>query len=416
MKVELEEARQDLQDTEYDKYISDQEELLENLYNEYESFMNEHLENVDVSIDELINEVNDNASTINNTLSTETSKVGTALSNEMKAVWTSQSQALTSYFGSGGIVLNNISGYFENTNTSLTGINAAVTSIMNGVNSIVEYASYQAKVDVDPEGSKNQMIQNSLDWWATDSDSVRDSLTSENEKYGEAFGYTKVDGSWYDSDGNLAYSITDEDKIRNIIAKMKNNSAAWHGASDSERYSLESANESYAHKIQSLTNQPVYKDEDGVWWIGDRELYSYRSGGIADFTGAAWLDGTPSKPELVLNAKDTENFIALKDVLKHMSEQGVSVDNWGYSNIISAPRLNNLTDVSSMLYALRQTDKDSSNSIGDIQINIPIEHVDDYNDFIYQLQKDKQFEKFIRSVSVDLLSGKSTLAKNKYKW
>ena len=42
---------------------------------------------------------------------------------------------------------------------------------------------------------------------------------------------------------------------------------------------------------------------------------AYASGGLADYTGIAWLDGTKSKPELVLNAKDTENFIVLKDVL-----------------------------------------------------------------------------------------------------
>jgi hypothetical protein len=31
----------------------------------------------------------------------------------------------------------------------------------------------------------------------------------------------------------------------------------------------------------------------------------YASGGLADFTGPAWLDGSRSHPELVLNAQDT---------------------------------------------------------------------------------------------------------------
>ena len=42
---------------------------------------------------------------------------------------------------------------------------------------------------------------------------------------------------------------------------------------------------------------------------------SFLTGGLADFTGPAWLDGTQSAPELVLNATDTANFIALKDIL-----------------------------------------------------------------------------------------------------
>lgn len=42
---------------------------------------------------------------------------------------------------------------------------------------------------------------------------------------------------------------------------------------------------------------------------------AFKTGGIADFTGPAWLDGTKARPEMVLNARDTENFIQLKDIL-----------------------------------------------------------------------------------------------------
>lgn len=46
-----------------------------------------------------------------------------------------------------------------------------------------------------------------------------------------------------------------------------------------------------------------------------KKFTQYKTGGIADFTGPAWLDGTKTKPELILNAKDTQNFIQLKNVL-----------------------------------------------------------------------------------------------------
>ena len=52
----------------------------------------------------------------------------------------------------------------------------------------------------------------------------------------------------------------------------------------------------------------------------------FATGGIADFTGPAWLDGTPSKPELVLNAADTKNFLALKDVLSRAVKAAGSLD------------------------------------------------------------------------------------------
>ena len=55
----------------------------------------------------------------------------------------------------------------------------------------------------------------------------------------------------------------------------------------------------------------------------------FATGGLANYTGPAWLDGTPSKPELVLSAKDTQNFIALKDILsKAMNSTGAIDDSY----------------------------------------------------------------------------------------
>ena len=59
----------------------------------------------------------------------------------------------------------------------------------------------------------------------------------------------------------------------------------------------------------------------------------YKTGGLADFTGPAWLDGTKSRPELVLNQRDTQNFIQLKDILSqimsHNLPNNVSTENNG---------------------------------------------------------------------------------------
>lgn len=51
------------------------------------------------------------------------------------------------------------------------------------------------------------------------------------------------------------------------------------------------------------------------WGASSIVGYKYKTGGLADYTGPAWLDGTKSRPELVLNQKDTQNFIQLKDIL-----------------------------------------------------------------------------------------------------
>jgi TP901 family phage tail tape measure protein len=56
-------------------------------------------------------------------------------------------------------------------------------------------------------------------------------------------------------------------------------------------------------------------------------ILPYKTGGLATQTGLAWLDGTKSHPELVLNARDTENFIQLKDVLSDLLRGGSTTSN-----------------------------------------------------------------------------------------
>jgi hypothetical protein len=50
-----------------------------------------------------------------------------------------------------------------------------------------------------------------------------------------------------------------------------------------------------------------------------RKFKQYKTGGLADFTGPAWLDGTKSKPEYILNADQTKAFFSLVNVLEGLS-------------------------------------------------------------------------------------------------
>ena len=59
---------------------------------------------------------------------------------------------------------------------------------------------------------------------------------------------------------------------------------------------------------------------------GGITISQYATGGLNTTTGPAWLDGTKSKPELVLNAKDTQNFLALKDILSEVMTNSSSTD------------------------------------------------------------------------------------------
>lgn len=83
--------------------------------------------------------------------------------------------------------------------------------------------------------------------------------------------------------------------------------------------------------------------------------YHYKSGGLADFTGPAWLDGTKSRPEYILNADQTERFFSLVDVLEGFDNKdgaGKAGDNY-FDIKINVDKLENDYDVEQMANKIR---------------------------------------------------------------
>lgn len=67
--------------------------------------------------------------------------------------------------------------------------------------------------------------------------------------------------------------------------------------------------------------EPVFDNYGNIIrWIEKR----YATGGLNTTTGPAWLDGTPSKPEYVLNAAQTEAFFDLVNSQTKLAKDGVS--------------------------------------------------------------------------------------------
>ena len=87
IKVDLEKAQDNLKESEYDKYISDQKALLDELYLDYETTLNMRLDNIDSLISDMINVVNNNSGEIASALYTATENVGYTMSVAMNDIW-----------------------------------------------------------------------------------------------------------------------------------------------------------------------------------------------------------------------------------------------------------------------------------------------------------------------------------------
>lgn len=379
LQVELKEAEENLEETEYQQYISDQKKLLDELYLEYETVLNQRLDNVDVLIEEMIGTVNANTDSINSTLIQVADSVGYTMTDNMQAIWDGSTEALD----------GTLSVYGDGFNEQLTSINNVLNSIQANTAAMIASSDDQAQED----------IENTSPTTEPDPNVTVPTAPQEEEKPQETTPQEKV--------------ITVGGKINAKGAKIYGYAGDTSGenqyfASD-PIYTVLGENKGYLkvrwHKLSS-----------GVTgWFKKGDVKAYKTGGLVNYTGLAQLDGTPSKPELVLNAQDTANFIALKETLQRMSEQGLSFgSNYGFT---SAPNLTGLTDISSKLAKIREkTEASGGVNVGDITITIPIEKVQDYNDFVRQMQHDPQLEKMLQAMTVDRLVGGSSLKKYKFQF
>lgn len=83
---------------------------------------------------------------------------------------------------------------------------------------------------------------------------------------------------------------------------------------------------SSANMVQNLKNGIQTIIQENLIKNNPKTVKAFATGGLANFTGPAWLDGSASKPERILNAQQTASFDRLVDVLDDMNAAGFSFD------------------------------------------------------------------------------------------
>lgn len=206
--------------------------------------------------------------------------------------------------------------------------------------------------------------------------------------------------NWVDSKGNIYNGVDYDSKIGGFTysgmtkAPTPSGGSSSSGSGGSGAFSIGSRVKADPNAIiyadsygggggsQYYKNDPIYTilDENNGYyltryhgvsggytgWFRKKDLTPYKTGGIADFTGPAWLDGTKSNPELILNARDTENFIALKDILSSiMDRKGLqnntqSVGDMYFNIDINVDEISNDYDVENLSKKIKQELTDSA--------------------------------------------------------
>lgn len=160
-----------------------------------------------------------------------------------------------------------------------------------------------------------------------------------------------------------------------------------------------------AERVSSVLEvvRAIYKNTCLI--SGENETLSFASGGLVDYTGKANVHGSKSKPELMLNANDTQNFLKLRDALRNADIPMIqhSVSNVDYGELVAK--------VTAVPNVLNET---NFNNCGNTVVEI--DHVQDYNDFVRQLQHDNKFEKMIQDIAIGRIDPKRKMYVDKYSY
>ena len=443
LQTELKEAQEDLQQTEYEKLISDTKSLLDDLYDDYEETINNRLDNVDALISDMIGVVNSNSVDINNTIKASATEVGAILSNEMTDIWT----------GKGAVNGNIVSNYYNGFDTKLTSVQTTLNNISSYVSTLARAGEKDNKSTTSttvkptntattnkystPQGTKNttSTTKTSTPSRATNGSNSKNTTSTakastpsgtandSNSKNTTNDANETTNTNKPQSNTNSSKQRTDKENYGVALAIINGN-YGW-GSGDIRKKNLIAKGFNY-NTVQGIVNK-LWKEgyvKTGAWkgkyyGISDLSPYAYKkfkSGGLVDYTGIAQVDGTPMKPESFLNADDTQNMADLRDTLRELAARPITMANGiGALGMFGGTVTPNILDLSQKLQALSGSDMvQNLNVHNENHIEIGIDKVEDYNDFITKIQKDRKFENIIQDMTFGRMNGGSSLAKYRH--
>lgn len=380
LQSDIKDAEKDLKDTEYDKYIEDQEKMLDDLYQEYSDKIDEKFEQTEILIQELIGVVNENQSSISDTITTVTSDVGYTISDQMKTIW-----------NDAGTVISGFTGKFD---TYATTVQSAINSIQVTIDNMLKIAQAEANKNIatanNPNGVANGSSSTASKPHATPKANTSNNSSAQAPKASPNVG-TRVNatGNWYyDSYGTAPTGNVNRFKPDYFeIDKIANGRA-------------------YPYHIQAIIRG---KRAGGNGWVTGNQI-GYKNGlKEATYDHLAWTqeegaeiirrsDGSILTPitrgTTVFTREMTDN---LWNIAKQNPEKF-------YQNAM--PTMNT--------FATTNRGGDVTVSIGDIKLD-GIKNPDQFAQALIGVVKDySKVQKVLQAATVDLVAGKSIKDINRF--
>lgn len=406
IQVSLKEAESDLEETEWDRYIEQQSQLLDVLYNEYELILNSRMDNIDYLLQQVIDGINatmgvdgaidtalgsegaiaiaigNNTTSIKDTLASEAKNVGITLSSAMNNIWS----------GADGNAKSVLTMYGEDFKSKSTTIITTLNSIKSDIAAMVDDVDEDAQEKTTANKTTTSAEKNPIT--TSSSSSNKETTTTKTTSSGD--GKPKVGDKvkfvsgkyYYDSEGKKPLGSKYQGK-KVYITNINKKSWATHpyhistgkklGSGDLGWLKLSQLSGYATGKKNFLSNEVAWTQENG----GKEFIVRPSDGAIL----------TPiAKGDSVLNATASRNIWDMANSPTEFIKDNL---NLGASNIPNNSNAQN----------------NYTQNLDKVIFSFP--DMKNYDDILSAMRKDKNFERLIHAMTVDRLAGKSSLAKNK---
>lgn len=422
IKVELENAREDLEETETDRLISEQKKMLDDLANEYETVLNTRLDDLDALVRDMISQVNTSAGDISKTLTTATSEVGYTMTTEMQTIWSQAAEQLKTNADAYKGVIAQYGADFQTrwttTNSVLSGISATVGAMQAAAAAEAQaaaakrqaeaYAKKKAEDQAKAKAAASKTNTKPVAKKATTTTTKKKTATTTKKKTAtttkkKATTTTKKKSSGKQGDGKIQVG----DKVKYKSGKYYNDSYGGSPTGSSHK-----GGQVYVTKINTKGSKPYHIStgkklgSGDLGWLTKSQISGYALGlKKARKDEAAWV-----------NEKGLETILSPSNraIITHISKGDAVLDAEATKNLFKMA--NNPDDYinGGLLGRVAAESSNNGNTTNNItqELSLTLPNVTNYDDLVHALQHDKKVEKLLNAMLIDPMLGKSRSRKN----
>lgn len=430
-------AQEELSETEYEKYISDQEALLDNLYTQMEEWVNLRLDDINGLISQAIDATNANAATISGQISADVNGVGAVLSQNMNDIWYSTGNGhVVSRFNMDfdekmfsvkevvdgiknncsnmAVMLQQSKATLESTQTVLNAVRTKTESIEPNVSEIaqstkgmiggissVEKAINLVKGALDGIKSAVEKIRPTtvVNNYTSDN-STTNNTTTNNNTGGDQTVQTNNTGGQSSSSKNKDTSKNKGKSDKEVTSATQNKDGTWnpnstsHGSNNTVyKYGSGTDNAAPGDHIVSEDGDEVIIDNNGNAMVAKgKQLYHFEGG------------------EVVLNHKETETLVNNAGKMTPFSE----IPLLSRQDILNLPNLSRVTHYSPTVPEPPTANSETRNVTNDIHMELSFPGVKNYEEMVKKMQTDRRFETIVQEMTLGRAMGRNSYSKMKY--